>query len=160
MTQLPHQTQQLEELLSIRPGEVIIGKVVDLDKETGIPWVDYPGNPTQQFISALTTISLSSANIGREVALLFAEGDITKPVIMGLIRTDLEMTPLSQNSSSVEAQIDNEKIVLSAEKEIVLKCGEATITLTRAGKILIRGAYILSRSSGANKIKGGHIELN
>ena len=159
MTQLPHQTEQLEELLSIRPGEVIIGKVVDLDKETGIPWVDYPGNPTQQFISALTTISLSSVDIGREVALLFAEGDITKPVIMGLIRSDLEMTPLPQ-VSPVEARIDNEKIVLSAEKEIVLKCGKATITLTRAGKILIRGAYILSRSSGANKVKGSHIELN
>ena len=159
MTQLPHQAKQLKELLSIRPGEVIIGKVIKLNQETNIPLVDYPGNPTQQLISALTTIALSSTDIGREVALLFAEGDITKPVIMGLIRTDLEMISLSQ-ASSVEAQIDNEKIVLSAEKEIVLKCGNATITLTRAGKILIRGAYILSRSSGANKIKGGHIELN
>ena len=50
--------------------------------------------------------------------------------------------------------------MLSADKEIVLKCGKASITLTRAGKILIRGAYLLSRSSGPNRIKGGSIQLN
>ena len=34
------------------------------------------------------------------------------------------------------------------------------IMLTRAGKVLIRGAYLLSRSSGANRIKGGSVQIN
>jgi hypothetical protein len=42
----------------------------------------------------------------------------------------------------------------------VLRCGKASITLTSAGKVLIRGTYVLSRSSGVNKIKGGSIQLN
>ena len=30
----------------------------------------------------------------------------------------------------------------------------------RAGKVLIRGAYLLSRSSGVNRIKGGSVQIN
>jgi hypothetical protein len=50
--------------------------------------------------------------------------------------------------------------VIEAEREIILKCGEASITLTRAGKVIIRGNYILSRSTGYNKIKGAAIDIN
>jgi len=42
----------------------------------------------------------------------------------------------------------------------VLRCGDASITLTRAGKVVIQGNYILSRSSGYNKIKGAAIDIN
>ncbi len=59
-----------------------------------------------------------------------------------------------------EARLDGERVVLSADKEIVLKCGKASITLTRAGKVLIRGAYLLNRSSGVNRIKGGSVQIN
>ena len=50
--------------------------------------------------------------------------------------------------------------MFTAESEIVLRCGEASITLTRAGKVLIRGTYLLSRSSGVNRIKGGSVQIN
>ena len=56
--------------------------------------------------------------------------------------------------------VDGERLVFTAKKEIVLRCGKASITLTRAGKILIRGAYLLSRSSGVNRIKGGSVKIN
>ena len=53
-----------------------------------------------------------------------------------------------------------ERLELIAEREIVLRCGEASLTLTRAGKIILRGTYVLSRSSGVNKIKGGSVQIN
>ena len=53
-----------------------------------------------------------------------------------------------------------ERLELTAEREIVLRCGEASLTLTRAGKIILRGTYVLSRSSGVNKIKGGSVQIN
>ena len=59
-----------------------------------------------------------------------------------------------------QATIDDQRLELKAEREIVLRCGKASITLTRAGKILLRGAYIFSRSTGVNKIKGGSVQLN
>ncbi|KHD11060.1 hypothetical protein PN36_21230 [Candidatus Thiomargarita nelsonii] len=147
--------------MSVQPGEVVIGKIINLD-DKGTPLVDYPGNRNQQPLPALTTVSLSIDNIGREVALLFAEGDLNKPIIMGLIQSSLEnMVEFPQsNTAPLKAQLDGDTVVLSAEKEIVLQCGKASITLTRAGKILIRGAYVLSRSSGVNRLKGASIQIN
>jgi hypothetical protein len=49
---------------------------------------------------------------------------------------------------------------VSAERQLILRCGDASLTLTRAGKVLISGSYVLSRSSGANRIRGAVVELN
>jgi hypothetical protein len=49
---------------------------------------------------------------------------------------------------------------VSAEREIVLRCGDASITLTRAGKVIIKGRYVVSRSTGYNKIKGATVDIN
>jgi hypothetical protein len=56
--------------------------------------------------------------------------------------------------------IDGKRVTFDAREEIVLRCGKASITLTKAGKVLIRGAYLLNRSSGVNRIKGGSVQIN
>jgi hypothetical protein len=56
--------------------------------------------------------------------------------------------------------MDGERIVLHADRDIELRCGNASIVLTRAGKVLIKGNYVLTRSSGANKIKGAYVDIN
>jgi hypothetical protein len=60
----------------------------------------------------------------------------------------------------VEASVDGERLEFTASREMVFRCGEASITLTRAGKVLIQGCYLLSRSSGVNRIKGGSVQIN
>ena len=57
-------------------------------------------------------------------------------------------------------EIDGEMIVFDAKRDIVLRCGESSITLTRAGKVIISGKYVVSDSTGLNQIKGGKIKLN
>jgi hypothetical protein len=42
----------------------------------------------------------------------------------------------------------------------VLRCGKASITLTKAGKVLVQGTYVSHRSSGVIRIKGGAVQLN
>ena len=64
------------------------------------------------------------------------------------------------DSQQLQAKIDGDHVTLTAEKEIVLQCGKSSITLTKAGKIIIRGEYLLSRSTGVNKIKGGSVQIN
>ncbi|WP_431257437.1 DUF6484 domain-containing protein [Roseateles chitinivorans] len=56
--------------------------------------------------------------------------------------------------------VDGERVVLNGAKQVELRCGEASIVLTAAGKILIKGTYVLSRSSGANRIKGAFVDIN
>src|SRR5258708_5480867 len=49
---------------------------------------------------------------------------------------------------------------LYGAEAVVLECGHASITLTSAGKVLIRGAYLSSRSSGVHRIKGASVDIN
>ena len=51
-------------------------------------------------------------------------------------------------------------MVLEGHDEIVLKCGDASITLKRDGKVLLRGAYVETQATGVNRIKGGSVKIN
>lgn len=161
------------------PGEIIIGELQQIDNN-GQPLVTYRGSPGEGPLAALSTVSLAQKHIGRQLALLFAEGDPLKPVIMGLIHSPLNDlldtleekkqvrtaghkdvdSQKSQNGANQECYMDGQKIVLEGKEEIVLKCGESSITLTRSGKILIRGNYLLNRSTGVNRIMGTSVQLN
>lgn len=157
-------------ITTVEPGEVadaterldgvVIGVLLGID-DAGVPLVAFPGNPVETAVPARTTARLAGSQVGREVALLFEGADPTLPVVIGLLHRPSPAAPAQQHRPTpATATLDGERVVLSADKEIVLKCGKASITLTRAGKILIRGAYLLSRSSGPNRIKGGSIQLN
>jgi hypothetical protein len=135
---------------------VVIGVLLGIN-DRGEPLVAFPGNPTETAITARGTTILQETDLGREVALLFEGADPRLPVVIGLIQRPERKAAARP---AVFAEMDGERLVLAAEKEIVLKCGKASITLTRAGKILIRGEYLLSRSSGVNHIKGGSVQLN
>jgi hypothetical protein len=91
--------------------------------------------------------------VGSDALLLFETGDPAKPIIVGML-----VTPTKAITAS--AEIDGERIVLHGQREIVLRCGEASLTLTASGKVLIRGNYILTRSTGSNRIKGAAVEIN
>lgn len=104
-------------------------------------------------LSALSTVGLAPHQEGAAVIVAFADEDRERPVILGLVQP-----PLAAPAVAVRA--DGERLLLSAEREIELRCGEASIVLTRAGKVLIRGNYVLSRSRGANKIKGAFVDIN
>jgi hypothetical protein len=131
------------------PG-IVIGRLMRID-EDGQPRVEIPGSEADAAI-ARRTVDIVAADVGREVVLIFDERH--QPIITGLLKGD----PIA--SPPVQAEVDGEIVTLEAEREIVLRCGKASITLTRAGKVLIRGTYVLSRSSGANRIKGGSVQIN
>jgi Domain of unknown function (DUF6484) len=135
--------------------EVVIGILDGFDTD-GRPLVDFPGNAAGASLPALTTALYGADAVGRQVALLFAEGDGARPVIVGLVRPPGEPVP----GGARLAELDGERLVLKAKQEIVLECGRASITLTRAGKVLIRGAYLSSRSSGVHRIKGASVDIN
>jgi hypothetical protein len=135
---------------------VVVGRLVEI-APGGEPLVDFAGNPGAAPIAARAMLALDATFAGREVALLFEGGDARKPIVMGLMHTPQAAAP---TAAPTEATADGERLVFEAGKEIVLRCGSSSITLTRAGKILIKGAYVLSRSSGVNRILGGSVQIN
>ena len=60
----------------------------------------------------------------------------------------------------IEADIDGRRVRIVAKDEIVLECGQASVTLRRNGRIIIRGTYVETHSEGTNRIKGGQVRIN
>ena len=171
----------LQPAAELAAGEVVIGLLEGLSS-AGEPLVNFPQNLADEAIPAMSTLPVNPENAGRrQVALLFTQGDLRNPLIIGLIHSPLQslidgfqIEPASDDidqqttseseavnpGTGINATIDGNRVVLEGREEVVLKCGEASITLTRAGKILIRGKYILNRSTGVNRILGGSVQVN
>ena len=157
---------------TIAPGEILIGSLVGINAQ-GQPLVEYPESPVRQPLPAISTLGITQQHIGRQVALLFAHGNPHSPVIMGIIHSPLQALlethesalaalaePAPATRQDMDLKIDGKRVVIEGREEIVLQCGEASITLTQAGEILIRGKYLLSSSKGVNWIMGNSVRVN
>lgn len=137
---------------------VLTGVLIGFKEAGVVPLVIFPGQLQTAAVPARTTVDLHGAHIGRQVVLMFDGGDPMRPIVLGCIRG--ESTALAEQPGQVEVDVDGERLIISAKEQLVLRCGKASITLTKAGKVLIQGAYVSSRSSGVNRIKGGSVQLN
>jgi hypothetical protein len=118
---------------------------------------DLPG----ETVAARSTVPLVRSQIGSAVVVVFAAGDVRRPIVLGVLQDRrVRATAAEGPAPVVSAQVDDDEVVVSAERQVTLRCGEASITLTRAGKVIIKGKYVISRSSGCNKIKGAIVDIN
>ncbi|MDH5326832.1 MAG: DUF2345 domain-containing protein [Gammaproteobacteria bacterium] len=142
----------------------VIGEIIALEDSNGTAevFVTYPNSPYRSPLLALTTVDIRKSDLGKHVALSFDQADPSRPIIMGIIKNSQRVKELELDSQdqALSASLDGDVVALNADKEIVLKCGKSSITLTKAGKIIIRGEYIVSRSTGVNSIKGGSVKIN
>ena len=141
------------------PVGVVIGELIGMKDDGGTPLVLFSGQLGSAALAARTVVDLHGPHIGSKVVLMFEGGDFGKPIVMGVLREG-EGWPLADRPGQVEVDADGERMIVSAKEQVVLRCGKASITLTKAGKVLIQGSYVLSRSSGVNRIKGGSVQLN
>jgi len=143
---------------------LVIGKLTAFT-DTGELLVQYAGNPLGAPHRARSLAVLDADAIGRQVALLFEGGDAARPVVLGVIQDPTQSAlagraAFPSQPSALEVDVDGERLEIRAKREISICVGKASITLTHEGKVLIRGEYLLSRSSGPNRIRGGSVELN
>lgn len=151
-TALAESESELDRIAATKIIGPVVGRVLGL-MDDGRPLIDFPGAISLH--AARSTVEVSEHHIGSEILITFESGDVEKPIITGILRSFN-----GNGTPSAAIKVDDERLVFTAEREIVLQCGSASITLTRAGKVLIRGAYVLSRSSGANRIKGASVQIN
>ncbi len=147
----------LPEPTPARIDGVVVGKLVGFGP-AGEAMVAFMGAPGEGLPARATTV-LDDESVGREVALLFEGGDPRRPIVMGLIHAPVARSA-ARPAEGLCAEVDGERLVLRAEAELVLECGEASITLTRDGKIVIRGAHVVTRAAGVNRILGGSVQIN
>jgi hypothetical protein len=100
------------------------------------------------------------------VLLVFDDSNPSKPIVTGVLQLPEELKSqisgltFHTGDNPREAQLEADRFVFSAGRELVLRCGKASITLTQEGKVLIKGAYLLNSSSGVNRIRGGSVQIN
>jgi hypothetical protein len=130
--------------------------------ETGEPLVDFPANASRDPVPAISTVLLGEADKRREVILLFEDGNLARPIIVGV-----RQSPVAQQAAQdfkaqqpLTIEVDGERLVYTGQKEIVLRCGKASIQLLSDGSVRIRGTNVLSRASATNRIRGGNVQIN
>lgn len=138
---------------------VTTGELIAIADEGRAPLVMFKGQPGTAAVRARSVVDLHGAHIGQQVVLTFEDADPARPIVMGVLR-GMQGWPLPDAPAQVEVDADGARMLVSAKHELVLRCGKASITLTRAGKVLIQGSYVSSRSTGVNRVAGGSVQLN
>ena len=150
---------------------VCLGHIVAADAG-GIVKVDYPGagGPVvaRRVLASTAGLPEPSLRVGQQVVLTFENGDPNLPIILGFIQpTRGSEAPHAEPAEGhddkmqvIEADVDGKRVRIVAQDEIVLQCGNASVTLRRNGRVLIRGTYVETYSEGTNRIKGGQVRIN
>lgn len=138
---------------------VILGELVGLTDNGQTPLVVFPGHPGMAALAAGSIVDLHGEHIGRRLVLMFEDGDVARPIVMGVLRGEPDCA-LEPRPGEVKVEADGTRLVVSAREQLVLRCGKASITLTKAGKVLIHGTFVASHSSGVNRVTGGAVQLN
>ena len=146
------------------PEGACLGWIVRVDEE-GI-WVDSDEHDAGPML-AMSVVALGRDELeaaiadGREAVLLFLASS-GQPVLLGLRQAVpvLEVQlPAQELTASVDGR-EGKKVRLEGQDEVVLRCGKASITLRKNGRIVIRGVQVESRATGRNRIKGGAVLIN
>lgn len=140
------------------PGAVT-GVLVGFREHGRVPLVLFPGQSGSAAVAACSTVEVHGIHIGRQVVLVFEGSDATRPIIVGLL-CSAEPRPVAEFSGRIDVDADGTRMTIEAKEQLVLRCGSASITLTKAGKVLIRGEYVSHASSGVFRIKGGSVQVN
>src|ERR1043165_9092292 len=130
-----------------------LGTLVALSAE-GVPLVRVGAAPA---VPALVVRHVSSEHLvpGAPVLVVPLANEAGRLVIIGVVGP---AAPAARRPAV--ARIDGRRVDLTGEDEVVLTCGKASITLTRAGKVIIKGTYVSSGSAGVHRITGGSVQIN
>ena len=138
---------------------VVIGRLLALADERSTPYVGFVGQLTAAAVPARSVIDLFPPHIGQDVLLAFEAQDLSRPIVLGVL---LEMAngPTASPATPVELRADGRRLTVSAQDELVLRCGRSSIILTADGRIELRADVIVSQAAEVNRIRGGSVQLN
>jgi Domain of unknown function (DUF6484) len=128
--------------------------------------VDYPGNvhgPLPALALASCAEALAGGPVGkRRVLLVFDGGDPRAPVIVGVLEkaTKSPLQVLSVGGRPAQVQMDGDTLVLRAQHNVRIECGESSLSLNADGTVLIKGRKVMSRASESNRIRGSTVAVN
>jgi hypothetical protein len=153
------------EIPELNEGATIVGKIVDITEDYRVK-IDYPGNPFGPII-ARTTIQTKEFEsiLYAPVLLIFENDNPALPIIVGIVHENIHIPNYSEaidvpDKIRHKIVIDGKRLLIEADREIVLRCGKSSLTLQADGKVVVKGKNLVSRATIANKIKGSSVSIN
>ncbi|NVB41970.1 hypothetical protein G6O69_29350 [Pseudenhygromyxa sp. WMMC2535] len=162
-----------------------LGRIVGLDAQ-GRALVEFSGaspRPAATLGPVPRAELERAASERREVVLAFLDGRADAPVLLSLhgpsapepelpeaelSEPELPEAELSEpelpeaelSEPELEIELDGEREVIEASRELVLRCGDASITLRSDGSVQIRGRDVTSWARRRQRIRGGSVNIN
>jgi len=161
----------LLELLSRRsdaPADgagLCLGRVVHVAAD-GRAWVDFRGNSGGP-VAARSVLTVPDRALAADAVVLLwlAPGEAAGPIIVGIVGEKLVApAPAATQPATTPPPAAHappaESLVFEANREVVLRCGLSSLTLRKDGKVLLKGAAVVTHATGLNRIKGASVQIN
>jgi len=146
------------------PAEVITGHLDGIDAEGRILFVAEPGDGQSVPVVIGTTIPdgvlVRSARNQRRAMVIRTSEKPPRLVLIGRLRERVTAAARDAAPGHLEVEVDGETIRLTAEHEIELRCGNASILLRRSGRVILKGTHVVTSSTGPLKLKGATVDIN
>lgn len=142
-------------------GEVLEERSLDFPGRVLVRWLDDRDQIHERWLVCLRGLRLAAGD-----NVLLSKPDnwsgwvVTGAIQRGAPQEDVRELDVEELTEALDLKVDGKRVELEGQDEIVLRCGKASITLRRNGRVVIRGTYVESYSRGTNRIKGGTVQIN
>jgi hypothetical protein len=144
-----------------------VGRLVSYS--AGLARIDYDGNragPLEARVAASLdeTRLVAAAREQQQAVLLFDGADPRRPILLALLHSatphlDAALSAPLPAGQKV-ARVDGRRVEIEGAEEVVLRCGKASLTLRRDGRVELRGVNVVSQAAQVQKIRGGKVQIN
>lgn len=137
----------------------VCGRLADVDDQ-GRAWVEFAGSAGRvnaRCVVPEAALPAREALHGASVLLVFEDHDPARPIIVGFVRDRL-WTSGSEVREAVAPV--SAKVIIEGEEELVLRCGQGSISMTADGRIVIKGTRLVSQARETNKVRGAAVLIN
>jgi len=155
--------KRVEERNALPDTSPVVGRVIDAPQDGYLMVQCGNAQPLRARMVSDLADKPGEQLLGQEVVLLFENNDPEKAIAIASLQPIGDFASALEaagREKQVHARVDGETVLIKAEKKLELRVGKASIVIDENGKITIRGANLLSRSTGPIRIKGGHVEIN
>ena len=157
---------QIGTLPASDPGAICVGRIIEVTAD-GRVMVDFPENrgrrPVEsRFVSLGSSPFDNKSLVGTPVLIVFEDANPRLPIILGPVfeRTSDASQALGGRAIAKQSEPDGGSAILEAREEVLLRCGESSLSMRKDGRIVLKGRTIVSRASRTNKIRGASVTIN
>lgn len=156
---LPALLEGSHERFSNETPSSVVGTLLALTEGGAIALVRFPGQLSAAAMRARTTVDLLPHHMGLDVLLAFDGNDLRRPIVTGLLRGQRGW-PAPDGLAQVGVEADGQRLTITAQDQLVLRCGRSSVTLSANGRLELHADVIVSHARGVNRVRGGSVQLN